>query len=66
MYQLQKKHQKSKTDIKIALKKSDYIEIRFDFLKNEEIPETLELIKKDLNKIVCTLRPKTEGGISRK
>ncbi|MEX0861213.1 type I 3-dehydroquinate dehydratase [Nitrosopumilus sp.] len=48
--------------LKIALKKSDYVEIRFDFLKIEQIPETLEVIKKDLNRIVCTLRPKTEGG----
>ena len=47
---------------KIALKKSDYIEVRLDFLKIEDIPETLELIKKDLNRVVCTLRPKTEGG----
>ena len=28
----------------------------------EQIPETLEIIKKDLNRIVCTLRPETEGG----
>ncbi len=48
--------------LKIALKKSDYAEVRFDFLKIEQIPEALEIIKKDLNKIVCTLRPKTEGG----
>lgn len=48
--------------LKIALKKSDYVEIRFDFLKIEQIPETLEIIKKDLSRIVCTLRPKTEGG----
>ena len=48
--------------LKIALKKSDYVELRFDFLKIEQIPETLELVKKDLNKIVCTLRPKNEGG----
>ena len=48
--------------LKIALKKSDYAEVRFDFLKIEQIPEALETIKKDLNKIVCTLRPKTEGG----
>ncbi|WP_299291573.1 type I 3-dehydroquinate dehydratase [Nitrosopumilus sp.] len=53
---------KVKQTTKIALKKSDYIEVRFDFLKVEDIPKTLELIKKDLNKIVCTLRPKTEGG----
>ena len=53
---------KVKQTCKIASKKSDYIEVRFDFLKIEDIPQTLELIKKDLNKIVCTLRPKTEGG----
>ncbi len=48
--------------LKIALKKSDYVELRLDFLKIEHIPEVLEIVKKDLNKIVCTLRPKTEGG----
>ena len=48
--------------LKIAVKKSDFVEVRFDFLKIEQIPETLELIKKDLDRIVCTLRPKTEGG----
>jgi len=53
---------KMKQTLKIALKKSDYAEVRFDFLKIEQIPEAIELIKKDLNKIVCTLRPKTEGG----
>ncbi len=53
---------KIKQILKIALKKSDYAEVRFDFLKIEQIPEALESIKKDLNKIVCTLRPKIEGG----
>ncbi len=53
---------KIKQTLKIALKKSDYVEVRFDFLKIEQIPSALELIKKDLNKVVCTLRPKTEGG----
>lgn len=53
---------KLKKILKIALKKSDYIEIRFDFLKSEQIPEILDNIKKDLKRIVCTLRPKTEGG----
>ncbi|HET9008802.1 MAG TPA: type I 3-dehydroquinate dehydratase [Nitrosarchaeum sp.] len=48
--------------LKEALKKSDYAEIRFDFLKIHEIPKTLEMIKKDLKSIVCTLRPKSEGG----
>jgi len=53
---------KIKQTLKIALKKSDYVEVRFDFLKIEQIPEAIEIIKKDLRKIVCTLRPKTEGG----
>jgi 3-dehydroquinate dehydratase I len=53
---------KIKQTLKVALKKSDYVEVRLDFLKIEQIPEALEIIKKDLNKIVCTLRPKTEGG----
>ena len=53
---------KIKRNLKIALKKSDFVEIRFDFLKIEEIPKTLEMVKNDLKKVVCTLRPKTEGG----
>ncbi len=53
---------KIKQNLKDALKKSDYAEIRFDFLKTDEIPKTLEIIKKDLKKVVCTLRPKSEGG----
>jgi len=53
---------KIKKTLKIALKKSDYVEVRFDFLKIKQIPEAIEMIKKDLSKIVCTLRPKTEGG----
>ena len=53
---------KIKKTLKIALKKSDYVEVRFDFLKIKQIPETIEMIKKELSKIVCTLRPKTEGG----
>jgi 3-dehydroquinate dehydratase I len=53
---------KIKMGLKIALKKSDYVEVRLDFVKIEQIPNALEIIKKDLNKVVCTLRPTTEGG----
>ena len=53
---------KVRIKLKIALKKSDYVEVRLDFLKMEQIPNTLQIIKKDLNKIVCTLRPTKEGG----
>ena len=48
--------------VNAALKKSEYVELRFDFLPIEKIPEVLEMVKKDLRRIVCTLRPKTEGG----
>jgi 3-dehydroquinate dehydratase I len=53
---------KIKQTLKTGLKKSDYAEVRLDFLKVEDIPDALEIIKKDMNRIVCTLRPKTEGG----
>ena len=53
---------KIKQNLKDALKKSDYVEIRFDFLKTNEIPKTLQTIKNDLKRVVCTLRPKSEGG----
>ena len=46
-----------------ALKKSDYAEIRFDFLKKSDIPKVLEDVKKNLSRCVCTLRPKSEGGL---
>ena len=45
-----------------ALKKSDYVEIRFDFLNPNAVPDVLQQIKKDLRKCVCTLRPVSEGG----
>ena len=53
---------KLKKTLKIALKKSDYVEIRFDFLKTENIPIVLEEVKNYLKRTVCTLRPKIEGG----
>ena len=58
----EKTSHKIKQSLKIALKKSDYVEIRFDFLRTDEIPKTLEIIKEDIKKVVCTLRPKSEGG----
>jgi len=49
--------------LKKALSKSDYAEIRFDFLKKSDIPIVLENVKKNLSRCVCTLRPKSEGGL---
>jgi len=48
--------------LKKALKKSDYAELRLDFLKPSQVPSALELVKKNLNRCICTLRPTSEGG----
>lgn len=48
--------------LKIALKKSDYAEIRFDFLSPTDVPKTIQITKKYHKKCVFTLRPTTEGG----
>ena len=53
---------KLKQVLKLSLKKSELVEVRFDFLKPEQIPVVLETIKEELKKTVCTLRPKKEGG----
>lgn len=53
---------KLKITFKKALKKSEYVEIRFDFLKPSDVPNVLQNLKKDLNRAVCTLRLKSEGG----
>ncbi|MFN3653917.1 MAG: type I 3-dehydroquinate dehydratase [Candidatus Nitrosotenuis sp.] len=45
-----------------ALKKSDYAELRLDFLKPADVPSVLEKTKKHHKRCVCTLRPKSEGG----
>ena len=48
--------------LKRALAKSDYAEIRFDFLAPRDIPRAIQLTKKYHRRCVFTLRPKTEGG----
>jgi len=58
----EKTPKKLKQTLAKALKKSDYAEIRFDFLNPNAVPEALHLIRKDLRKCVCTLRPSREGG----
>jgi len=58
-----KNSRKVRLALKNALSKSDFAEIRFDFLKKSDIPKVLEDIKKDLPRCVCTLRPKSEGGL---
>ncbi len=46
-----------------ALKKSEYAELRLDFLRPARVPEALELAGKSLGRCVCTLRPRSEGGL---
>ena len=58
----EKTPKKRKQTLTKALKKSDYAEIRFDFLNPNVVPEALHLIRKDLRKCVGTLRPIYEGG----
>jgi 3-dehydroquinate dehydratase-1 len=58
----EKTPKKLKKTLAKALKKSDYAEIRFDFLNPNAVPEALHLIKNDLKKCVGTLRPIREGG----
>ena len=52
-----------KNILKKALSKSDFAEIRLDYLKKSDIPIVLENIKKNLSRCVCTLRPRSEGGL---
>jgi len=58
----EKTPKKLKQTLTKALKKSDYAEIRFDFLNPNSVPEALHLIRKDLRRCVSTLRPVREGG----
>ena len=58
----EKTPKKIQSTLRLALQKSDYAEIRFDFLRPEQVPEALHLIQNHLKRCVCTLRPKSEGG----
>lgn len=49
-------------EVKNALRESDYVELRLDFLKPNQIPFCLTLSKKYLKRCICTIRPTTEGG----
>lgn len=53
---------KLKSDLIKALNKSDYAELRLDFLKPIQIPNFLNSVKAYLQRCICTLRPKSEGG----
>jgi 3-dehydroquinate dehydratase-1 len=53
---------KLKSDLLKALGRSDYAELRLDFLAPVQIPYCLNSVKKNLRRCICTLRPKSEGG----
>ena len=53
---------KAYNEVSRALGKSEYAELRLDFLKPNQIPFCLTLVKKHLKRCICTLRPITEGG----
>jgi 3-dehydroquinate dehydratase I len=42
---------------------ADYVELRFDFLNPDLLPEALQVARGIKNKTVFTLRPKSEGGM---
>jgi len=46
-----------------ALKKSEYAELRLDFLRPIQVPDALDLARRNLKRCVCTLRPRSEGGV---
>ena len=58
----EKNPKKIKQILKNALSKSEFAEIRLDFVRPSEVPTVLESIKKKLSRCICTLRPKSEGG----
>ena len=59
----EKNPKKIKIILKKSLSKSDFAEIRFDYLKKTDIPIVLEDVKKSISRCVCTLRPRSEGGL---
>ncbi len=50
------------SDMKKSLRRSEYAELRLDFLNPSQIPRCLNLVKPYLGRCICTLRPKSEGG----
>jgi 3-dehydroquinate dehydratase-1 len=48
--------------LKKALAKSDYAELRLDFLRPAQVPQALKIAQRHMGRCVCTLRPKSEGG----
>ena len=51
-----------KKNLKKALKKTNFAELRLDYLSPNKVPHALEAVKKDLRRCVCTLRLSKEGG----
>ena len=45
-----------------ALKRSEYAELRLDFLRPRDVPAALALAGPVIGRCVCTLRPRSQGG----
>lgn len=50
------------SDVKKSLRRSDYAELRLDFLNPSQVPSCLNLVRPYLGRCICTLRPRSEGG----
>lgn len=50
------------SSLRRALARSEYAELRLDFLAPDEVPAALALAAPRLSRCVCTLRPRSEGG----
>ena len=47
---------------KAALRRSEYAELRLDFLEPASVPRALEALGGQLSRCICTLRPASQGG----
>ena len=50
------------SSLKQALAVSRYAELRLDYMKPDRVVPFLESVKEHLGRVICTLRPRAEGG----
>ena len=58
----EKTPKKIKKTLLKSLKKSDYAEIRFDFVKPNLVPDALDLVKKRFEKMCWYIKADFRGG----
>lgn len=49
-------------DLRTALRRSEYAELRLDFLEPASVPDALHACRRHINRCVCTVRSASEGG----